>query len=145
MRKNKEDFEIICECPFCGSVDSVWVNEKDGKAWENNELLAQDAFPYLNSTKREMIISGMCPSCQKKLFGEQGVKIMKITDTRRSEPIPFEDIEHGQVFLDNEGTYWLKFISITGGCNAVDLDEGTTVRWDDSEEVYPVEAELIIK
>jgi len=69
MRKNKEDFEIICECPFCGSVDSVWVNEEDYIKWQNGELV-QEAFPYLNSIEREMIISGMCPSCQKTLFGE---------------------------------------------------------------------------
>lgn len=71
MKVNRAEVEIIVECPFCGSVDAVWVNEEDYIEWQSGELV-QVAFPYLNATEREMLISGMCPSCQKKVYGEQG-------------------------------------------------------------------------
>ena len=67
MKENREEVEIIVECPFCGSVDSVWVNEEDYLEWQKGELV-QVAFPYLNVAEREKLITGMCDACQKKVF-----------------------------------------------------------------------------
>ena len=57
-------------CPFCGNESEVVVNEKDFNAWQNGEL-AQKAFPYLNATQREILISGLCEKCQNDVFGEE--------------------------------------------------------------------------
>jgi len=70
---------------------------------------------------------------------------MKITDKRCEEIKYFEDIENGQVFLDDQGCYWLKIKSIHNFVNAVTLDDGESANWGSDERVYPVEAELIIK
>jgi endogenous inhibitor of DNA gyrase (YacG/DUF329 family) len=61
--------EILITCPFCGSTHSVTVNMNDWFDYQNGKL-AQNAFPYLNPTEREQLISNMCPACQKKVFGE---------------------------------------------------------------------------
>ena len=70
---------------------------------------------------------------------------MKIKDTRRGDSKLFQDIEEGQVFLDENGCYWLKIRSFGEDDNAVDLDDGMTSRFGEVENVYPLDAELIIK
>lgn len=61
--------ELTITCPFCGKVHSVSVNVADYIRWTNRELV-QNAFPYLSATEREQIISGICPTCQRDIFGE---------------------------------------------------------------------------
>lgn len=61
--------KIIRVCPFCGEVHTVSVKESDFCRYRNGELV-QRAFPYLTATQREQIISGMCPECQKDIFGD---------------------------------------------------------------------------
>lgn len=61
---------IELECPFCGNAHSIEVKENDYFDWQFGGVLAQNAFPYLNPTEREQLISQMCPNCQKKIFGE---------------------------------------------------------------------------
>ena len=56
-------------CPFCGASHSVSVNYEDYIAYSEGAL-AQNAFPYLSATEREQIISGICPDCQKSVFGD---------------------------------------------------------------------------
>ena len=55
-------------CPFCGEANYVLVREEDYIAWQNGEL-AQRAFPYLSADEREMLISGICPTCWDSMFG----------------------------------------------------------------------------
>jgi len=64
---NTVTLEIVC--PICGKLSYVTVNTEDYIKWINGEL-AQNAFPYLSVTRREQLISGMCPSCQVKIFGQ---------------------------------------------------------------------------
>lgn len=61
-------FEI--RCPFCGKTHYVEAHFADYTLWCNGEL-AQNAFPYLSATEREQMISGICPECQKKIFGSE--------------------------------------------------------------------------
>ena len=56
-------------CPFCGRVSEVDVYEEDYYAWNSGNKLVQDAFPYLSADEREMLISGICPSCWDSMFG----------------------------------------------------------------------------
>lgn len=61
--------ELMITCPFCGKDHSVSVNVADYIRWTNGELV-QNAFPYLSPTEREQIISAICPTCQRDIFGE---------------------------------------------------------------------------
>ena len=63
------NMKITNTCPFCGNRHVVWVDNVDYASWRGGAL-AQNAFPYLNSTEREQLISHMCPQCQVSIFGE---------------------------------------------------------------------------
>lgn len=55
-------------CPFCGEEWSIAVSAVDFATWQEGELI-QNAFPYLSAGERELLISGICTDCQKKIFG----------------------------------------------------------------------------
>ena len=59
---------IEVRCPFCGHVSIVGVNEEDYLAWDSGEP-AQNCFPYLDVSEREILISGLCFKCQDDVFG----------------------------------------------------------------------------
>lgn len=61
------DVSIIC--PFCGKDHEVEVDLAKFEAWQSGELI-QNAMPDLTFTEREQLISGLCPKCQVKAFGE---------------------------------------------------------------------------
>ena len=67
---NYKEVCIVTRCPFCGHANEVEVNEADYWDWQDGEL-AQNAFPYLSAEEREMLISGICPDCWNKTFGEE--------------------------------------------------------------------------
>ena len=62
------DAEVVTRCPFCGEAHTVLVNEMDYYDWQDGKL-AQDAFPYLSADEREMLISGICPTCWDGMWG----------------------------------------------------------------------------
>ena len=68
MKINYKEVTVVTRCPFCGRGNEVEVNEMDYLDWEGGEL-AQVAFPYLSAEEREMLISGICPTCWDKMFG----------------------------------------------------------------------------
>lgn len=69
MKKiNYREVEVMTCCPFCGHAHGVFVNELDYWDWQDGAL-AQDAFPYLSADDRELLISGICPTCWEKTFG----------------------------------------------------------------------------
>jgi len=59
---------LTTTCPICGHTHEVEVLLQDYFAWESGALV-QDAFPYLSDDEREMLISGICPTCWDKMFG----------------------------------------------------------------------------
>ena len=67
MKENKKEYIIITACPFCGHVNEIVVSEADYWDWQNGALV-QDAFPYLSADEREMLISGICPTCWDGMF-----------------------------------------------------------------------------
>lgn len=67
---NYKEVCVVTACPFCGRANGVEVNEKDYLDWQDGAL-AQDAFPYLNANEREMLISGICPTCWFNTFGSE--------------------------------------------------------------------------
>ena len=68
VRINYKEVCVITRCPFCGRGNEVEVNEEDYWDWQDGTL-AQDAFPYLASEEREMLISGICPDCWNSMWG----------------------------------------------------------------------------
>ena len=69
MRENKREYIVMTLCPFCGEMHEVPVNEDDYWDWQDGTSV-QDAFPYLTADEREMLISGICPKCWDKTFGD---------------------------------------------------------------------------
>jgi hypothetical protein len=67
---NYKEVCVVTSCPFCGHANEVEVNEMDYLDWQDG-VLAQDAFPYLSANEREMLISGICPTCWDGMFGNE--------------------------------------------------------------------------
>jgi len=63
---NKITLEV--RCPHCGHISIIKVDGNDYFDWMCGEL-AQNCFPYLNASEREIIISGLCLECQDEIFG----------------------------------------------------------------------------
>lgn len=60
---------VETECPFCGTISSVDVQPTElTMLFFSGELSVQKAFPYLSTTNREILISGICADCQKEIF-----------------------------------------------------------------------------
>ena len=59
--------KISVKCTQCGKEFEFTVYEKDLESYNNGELI-QRAFPYLSPEERELMISGYCPDCWKKLW-----------------------------------------------------------------------------
>ena len=68
VKINYKEICVVKYCPFCGKGQEVEVNEQDYWDWEDGTL-AQDAFPYLDPEEREVLISGICPTCWDSMFG----------------------------------------------------------------------------
>ena len=68
MKINYKEVCVVTQCPFCGRGNEVEVNEMDYLDWEDG-MHAQEAFPYLSANEREMLISGICPTCWGNMFG----------------------------------------------------------------------------
>ncbi len=59
-------------CPFCKKDNRVGVTDREITGldkWNRGLGNIQDVMPYLSSEKREILVSGICLSCQKNLFG----------------------------------------------------------------------------
>lgn len=69
MKINYKEVTIVTACPFCGHANEVAVNEADYWDWDDGAA-AQNAFPYLSADEREMLVSGICPKCWAKTFGD---------------------------------------------------------------------------
>lgn len=55
-------------CPDCGGKTVMRLDPDRFHAWVNGKLI-QHAFPDLNPTQRETLITGLCDSCQDELYG----------------------------------------------------------------------------
>ena len=70
MKINHKETTIVTRCPFCGHANFIEVNEVDYWDWQDG-ILAQVAFPYLSAEEREMLISGVCPTCWNNILKEE--------------------------------------------------------------------------
>ena len=70
MRINHKEVSIVTRCPLCGKANFIEVNEEDYWDWDDG-VHVQVAFPYLPAEEREMLVSGICPTCWEKMFGKE--------------------------------------------------------------------------
>lgn len=63
------DMMVEKKCPFCGAESNIVVDSEAFKRWQNGALV-QAAFKDLSSTEREILITGMCETCQIETFGD---------------------------------------------------------------------------
>ena len=61
--------ELEIYCPFCDEITYIEIPIDEWEAYQNGAL-AQNAFKSLTVEERETIISGMCPECQRRVFGD---------------------------------------------------------------------------
>lgn len=64
---------IKAKCPNCGYEHSFEVSEEQYVKYMENSDFIQNIFPKIAPEYREMLISGICPDCWNKLFGEDDV------------------------------------------------------------------------
>ena len=55
-------------CPFCNKSHTVKINDSDLCKYKFGKVLIQDAFPYLDAHEREIVKTGICPSCWNDMF-----------------------------------------------------------------------------
>lgn len=60
---------ITKECPFCGRAYQKMFPADGYRRYQAGEK-AQDCFPDRSADDREFLISGICPECWDKTFGE---------------------------------------------------------------------------
>ncbi len=56
-------------CPFCEKQTTIIVDGNQYIKYQQGEMV-QDTFPNLPASKREIIMTGICFKCQKKVFAE---------------------------------------------------------------------------
>ena len=65
----RTDVIISITCPLCGSESEVKMTLEQFNKWYSNcGELVQVIFPEKTSSEREVLISGICPTCWDKLF-----------------------------------------------------------------------------
>jgi len=65
-----EKIVIRQRCVITREPFDVSVYFSDYEKWQNREVLAQEAFPYLTAEQREFLISGISPKGWEKIFSD---------------------------------------------------------------------------
>lgn len=58
---------IKTTCPVCGKETVITVNKDAYEKYQNGGLV-QNCFPELSPEIREMLITGICPTCWDKIM-----------------------------------------------------------------------------
>ncbi len=58
-------------CWVCGEASTVEVDSNAYRYWKSGELLIQDAFPGMSAGQREMLKTGIHPSCWDSVFSDE--------------------------------------------------------------------------
>ena len=61
---------ILTFCPYCNGTNDVTVSLPAYIRWNREGELIQNAFPELSPDDREQLMTGICPECWEKQFGE---------------------------------------------------------------------------
>ena len=60
--------ELTYVCPFCSEWSKVRISKDKFERYAEGKEKVQDIFPELSADDREILISGICLDCQKKVF-----------------------------------------------------------------------------
>ena len=71
---NTEACIIRTTCPCCGQLNHIHALQAEFDAWQAGALV-QDAFPTMDATDRESLISGLCADCQATFFAEDDEEV----------------------------------------------------------------------
>jgi hypothetical protein len=63
----------IIACQLCETKYRIVVDPDALAAWRGGKW-AQDAFPNMKPSERELFISGVCDACFTEMFGPQGLE-----------------------------------------------------------------------
>lgn len=55
------------ECRMCGKRQVVIVEQEPYEKWRAERIPIQNVMPYLSAEERELLISGVCDSCFRRL------------------------------------------------------------------------------
>lgn len=61
---------IITKCPYCGKEHPVYLTKEQSfryRKYLDGKGHMQDLLPDLTAENRELLITGICPKCWKKL------------------------------------------------------------------------------
>lgn len=64
---------VLTTCPICSNEYELDVPTKGFIKWLCGEELIQCALPELSAEDHERLISGMCPDCLDKLYGDDDI------------------------------------------------------------------------
>ena len=68
-RVNSQEYQLSIRCCRCGELKTFTVPVKGFDNYMfNTHICIQDAMPDVSPENREMMITGICSSCWKKLF-----------------------------------------------------------------------------
>jgi hypothetical protein len=56
-------------CIFCGANHLIPLDEEKYRRWRSGEHV-QNVWPEMSADQREILISGTCPECWEREFGE---------------------------------------------------------------------------
>jgi len=82
-------------CPFCGGDNRVEATDRELTGinrWVNNEGPIQNVMPFLSVGKREILMTGICLSCQNKIGNPSDIYY------------PYEEEEFGPIDELSEGS-----------------------------------------
>ncbi len=71
IRGNAKEVVVEVTCPFCGKVNQLTLPTEGYTAWKLHGILVQNAFPQLSAEDRELLISGICPTCWDGMFPDE--------------------------------------------------------------------------
>ena len=74
--------KIKTVCPICGKVNYVEVPAEGFCKWQEEGMPIQFAMPELSANEREMLKTGICPTCWDKMWSE---------DTEEDEDEDFDE------------------------------------------------------
>ena len=57
-------------CKYCNDEHVILADRKDMEAWLSGDRYIQDCLSYLTAGERELLISGTCDTCWKKMYPE---------------------------------------------------------------------------
>ena len=68
-----DDVAIDTKCPYCKKTTRLFVREENFIKWRKGALV-QKAFPEMSADNREMLITGICPTCWIAMFEREEEK-----------------------------------------------------------------------